>query len=173
MSETRACSGRSMSPSRFTEQRRASAGRGSTLGTPIRPELYSDHFGRLCAEAGLWTINLHLVATRWRGSRTVHIRLHQIQLTSGSLCARRQSARLAAKHGFDPRYRSSPDEVIPKLEPLAGDFTNFPQHDGRALTLSARSNPSSSRTAPGEPGHLADTVPKLLGNRRADLSRSC
>jgi hypothetical protein len=74
---------------------------------------------------------------------------------------------------LDPRYRSSPDEVIPKLEPLAGDFTNFPQHDGRALTLSARSNPSSSRTAPGEPGHLADTVPKLLGNRRADLSRSC
>jgi integrase len=31
------------------------------LGKPVRPELYSDHFRKLCQEAGLRTIHLHLV----------------------------------------------------------------------------------------------------------------
>jgi hypothetical protein len=31
------------------------------LGEPVRPELYSDRFQRLCREAGLRTMHLHLV----------------------------------------------------------------------------------------------------------------
>ena len=30
------------------------------LGKPVRPELYSDHFRKLCQGAGLRTIHLHL-----------------------------------------------------------------------------------------------------------------
>lgn len=33
----------------------------STLGVPIRPELYSDTFRKLCRQAGVRTIHLHLV----------------------------------------------------------------------------------------------------------------
>ncbi len=33
----------------------------NALGEPARPELYSDHFRRLCNQAGLRTIHLHLV----------------------------------------------------------------------------------------------------------------
>jgi integrase len=33
----------------------------NALGKPVRPELYSDRFRRLCREAGLRTIHLHLV----------------------------------------------------------------------------------------------------------------
>ena len=31
------------------------------IGRPVRPELYSDHFRKLCGQAGVRTIHLHLV----------------------------------------------------------------------------------------------------------------
>ena len=33
----------------------------NALGEPVRPELYSDHFRKLCRQAGVRTIHLHLV----------------------------------------------------------------------------------------------------------------
>jgi integrase len=33
----------------------------NALGAPVRPELYSDRFRKLCREAGLRTIHLHYV----------------------------------------------------------------------------------------------------------------
>jgi hypothetical protein len=42
----------------------------NALGEPVRPELYSDHFRRLCSQAGLRTIHLTLSGTHWPWLRT-------------------------------------------------------------------------------------------------------